>query len=65
MHADFRRGDGRAPNHLRPIHFETDFTTWAEGSVLAQLTGPMFCGMSHLSRRSLPGSKGARSRAVG
>lgn len=30
------RTDGRAPNQLRPIHFEIGFTKWAEGSVLAQ-----------------------------
>ena len=30
------RQDGRSPNQLRPIHFETHFTKWAEGSVLAQ-----------------------------
>lgn len=30
------RNDGRSPDQLRPIHFETGFTRWAEGSVLAQ-----------------------------
>ncbi|HEX6384882.1 MAG TPA: ribonuclease PH [Anaerolineae bacterium] len=30
------RTDGRTPNQLRPITFETGFTKWAEGSVLAQ-----------------------------
>lgn len=30
------RFDGRAPNQLRPITFETQFTKWAEGSVLAK-----------------------------
>lgn len=30
------RQDGRSPNQLRPIHFATNFTKWAEGSVLAQ-----------------------------
>ena len=30
------RRDGRTPTQLRPIHFETGFTKWAEGSVLAQ-----------------------------
>ena len=30
------RADGRAPADLRPIAFETGFTRWAEGSVLAR-----------------------------
>ena len=30
------REDGRLPNQLRPISFETHFTAWAEGSVLAK-----------------------------
>jgi ribonuclease PH len=30
------RADGRPPHALRPIHFETGFTAWAEGSVLAR-----------------------------
>lgn len=30
------REDGRLPNQLRPITFETGFTKWAEGSVLAK-----------------------------
>jgi ribonuclease PH len=30
------RADGRSPDQLRPITFETGFTRWAEGSVLAQ-----------------------------
>ena len=30
------RSDGRTLTELRPIHFETGFTKWAEGSVLAQ-----------------------------
>ena len=30
------RADGRSSHQLRPIHFETGFTRWAEGSVLAQ-----------------------------
>ncbi|MEZ4646572.1 MAG: ribonuclease PH [Chloroflexota bacterium] len=30
------RLDGRFPNHLRPISFDTHFTAWAEGSVLAK-----------------------------
>ena len=30
------RRDGRAPAELRPIAFETGFTRWAEGSVLAR-----------------------------
>lgn len=34
--ADFVRADGRLPNQLRSIIFETNFTAWAEGSVLAK-----------------------------
>lgn len=30
------RSDGRLPHQLRPITFETGFTQWAEGSVLAK-----------------------------
>jgi len=30
------RVDGRSPNQLRPISFETGFTRWAEGSVLTK-----------------------------
>lgn len=30
------RIDGRAPDQLRPIPFETGFTRWAEGSVLTR-----------------------------
>ena len=30
------RVDGRSPHQLRPITFETGFTRWAEGSVLAK-----------------------------
>lgn len=30
------RSDGRLPNQLRPISFETGFTQWAEGSVLVR-----------------------------
>ncbi len=30
-----KRKDGRAPDQLREIHFETNYTRWAEGSVLA------------------------------
>ena len=30
------RRDGRGPEELRPISFETGFTRWAEGSVLAR-----------------------------
>lgn len=30
------RKDGRLPNQLRPISFETHFSQWAEGSVLAR-----------------------------
>ena len=30
------REDGRLPDQLRPITFETGFTKWAEGSVLAK-----------------------------
>ena len=30
------RFDGRRPNELRPIHFQTGFSKYAEGSVLAQ-----------------------------
>jgi len=30
------RADGRQPDQLRPIIFETNFTEWAEGSVLAK-----------------------------
>ncbi|MCP4427985.1 MAG: ribonuclease PH, partial [Chloroflexi bacterium] len=30
------RVDGRSPAQLRPITFQTGFTKWAEGSVLAQ-----------------------------
>lgn len=30
------RSDGRAPDQLRPITFETGFTRWAEGSVLVK-----------------------------
>jgi ribonuclease PH len=29
------RSDGRSPQDLRPVQFLTDFTKWAEGSVLA------------------------------
>ena len=29
------RADGRSPHDLRPVQFVTDFTKWAEGSVLA------------------------------
>ena len=31
----FERRDGRAPNELRKIELCTDYTKWAEGSVLA------------------------------
>lgn len=31
-----KRPSGRAPNELRDVHFETDFSRHAEGSVLAQ-----------------------------
>lgn len=30
------RANGRSPHQLRPITFQTGFTQWAEGSVLAQ-----------------------------
>ncbi|MCA9968857.1 MAG: ribonuclease PH [Anaerolineales bacterium] len=30
------RTDGRSPTQLRPVHFETGYTRWAEGSVLAR-----------------------------
>ena len=30
------RADGRAPTDLRPVAFDTAFTRWAEGSVLAR-----------------------------
>jgi ribonuclease PH len=30
------RSDNRALNELRPVHFETGFTRWAEGSVLTR-----------------------------
>jgi ribonuclease PH len=30
------RTDGRAPDQLRPIEFQTHYTRWAEGSVLAK-----------------------------
>lgn len=30
------REDGRLPNQLRPVTFETNFTKWAEGSVLTK-----------------------------
>jgi len=36
MHTPYQRGDGRSPNQLRPIQFDTHFTEWAEGSVLAR-----------------------------
>lgn len=36
------RADGRSPQELRPIHFETNFTRYAEGSVLIR------CGHTHV-----------------
>ena len=38
------RSDNRAFNQLRPIAFETGFTKWAEGSVLAHF------GSTHVLR---------------
>ena len=34
--ADGRRGDGRRPDELRPLRFRRDYTTMADGSVLAE-----------------------------
>ncbi len=48
------RFDGRLPNHLRPIQFETNFTKWAEGSVLTKFGDThVLCNVS--LEDSLPG----------
>lgn len=48
------RINGRFPNVLRPIHFETNFTKWAEGSVLTKFGEThVLCNVS--LEESLPG----------
>lgn len=34
---DYKRHDGRSPNDLRPVRITTDFTKYAEGSVLVEM----------------------------
>ena len=48
------RYDGRLPHQLRPISFDTHFTKWAEGSVLAKFGDThVLCNVS--LENSLPG----------
>ena len=57
------RADGRAPDELRPISFERDFTAMAVGLVPRHASGRPRCSARPRSTRTCPAGCGATARA--